>query len=373
MTQSGEPGSSMLHDFIATHREEIIALTRTKITQRLAPRALEDELANGVPLFLEQLIQALKAEPSRSTRMSEEMGQDAVKHGEEMLRRGFTVAQLVHDYGAVCQSITQLAAKQEAVISPEDYRSLNGILDDAIADAVTGYSLQREQTLSDQEAGRMGFFAHELRNLLSTALLAFQTLRNGRVGIIGNTGDVLGRSLKSLRDLVDRSLAEVRLTAGIEQRERIHVAELIEEVEASATLDAQERGLEFLVHPVEYGLEVEGDRQLLASAATNLVQNAFKFTRARGRVTLRTHTRGGLILIEVEDECGGLPQGRVEELFRPFEQRGANRTGLGLGLAISRRSVKAQGGDISVRNLPGTGCIFTIELPLLSSPTPPVH
>jgi signal transduction histidine kinase len=386
MEQTSEPGAvlesseqgrgrygSMLHDFIATHRAGIIELTRAKIAQRLAPRAIEEELSNGVPLFLDQLIQALKARPPHADRDRAEIGQDAVKHGKDMLRRGFTVAQLVHDYGAVCQAITQLAIEQGVSISAEDYRSLNGILDDAIAEAVTGYGLQHAQTLSELEIGRIGFLAHELRNLLSTAILAYQSLRNGRVGITGNTGDVLGRSLKSLRDLVDRSLAEVRLTAGIERRERLQVAELIEEVEASATLDAQERGLQFVVLPVACGLVVEGDRQLLASAAANLVQNAFKFTRPHGCVTLRALTREGRILIEVEDECGGLPQGKIEELFRPFEQRGADRTGLGLGLAISRQSVKENGGDISVHNLPGKGCVFTIELPLVALPPPPVH
>jgi signal transduction histidine kinase len=68
-------------------------------------------------------------------------------------------------------------------------------------------------------------------------------------------------------------------------------------------------------------------------------------------------------LIEVEDECGGLPPGDSEELFKVFEQRGGDRSGLGLGLAISRRGVEANGGKLYVRDLPGRGCVFTIDLP----------
>jgi signal transduction histidine kinase len=68
-------------------------------------------------------------------------------------------------------------------------------------------------------------------------------------------------------------------------------------------------------------------------------------------------------LIEVEDECGGLPPGGAEALFRPFEQRGADRAGLGLGLAISRQAIARHGGTITVRDMPGRGCVFVVEIP----------
>ena len=95
----------------------------------------------------------------------------------------------------------------------------------------------------------------------------------------------------------------------------------------------------------------------------NLVQNAFKFTAAKSHVALRARAEGERVLIEVEDECGGLPAGATEALFAPFEQRGGDRTGVGLGLSISRRGVEANGGTLRVRDLPGRGCVFTIDLP----------
>ncbi|MET0402127.1 MAG: HAMP domain-containing sensor histidine kinase [Cystobacter sp.] len=341
---------------------------RKKIADRVAPRAVEEEFQLEVPLLLEHLIQALHAEAPRAAAVQQEMEQRAVLHGQHMLRKGFTVAQLVHDYGAVCQAITEVAVDQGVLISSQDYHFMNRFLDNAIAEAVTGYGHQHEQALSQQETGRMGFFAHELRNRISTASLAYQAIKSGRVGIAGNTGNALGRSLKSLRDLVDRSLSEVRLSAGIGKRERVRVAELIQDVEASATVDAAERGIHLHVQPPDYELEVEVDRQLVESAMANLLQNAFKFTRAGGHVSLRARINGGQVLIEVEDECGGLPPGKAEELFRPFEQRGRDRSGLGLGLAISLQCVQTNGGALSVRDLPGKGCIFTIVLPLAPSP-----
>ena len=120
--------------------------------------------------------------------------------------------------------------------------------------------------------------------------------------------------------------------------------------------------------PVEDGVAIEADRQVLAAVVGNLLQNAFKFTRPRTTVTLRVGASAERVLIEIQDECGGLPGGNVDELFRPFEQRSADRTGLGLGLAFSRWGVEANDGRIYARNLPDQGCVFTIDLPRLPVP-----
>jgi len=218
----------------------------------------------------------------------------------------------------------------------------------------------------------LGYLAHELRNLIGNAILAVAAIKKGSVGVAGATGALLDRSLLGLRDLVDRALVEVRLTAGIpERRERIAIGDFIAEVQIAAAIEAQIRDLEFVVlPPLEKGLAVDGDRQILAAAVANLLQNALKFTRPLGRISLTAYAAGGRILIEVADECGGLPAGKVEELFRPFEQSSTERTGLGLGLPISRRGVEANGGKLAVRNLPGTGCVFTIELPRAATAFP---
>ncbi len=78
------------------------------------------------------------------------------------------------------------------------------------------------------------------------------------------------------------------------------------------------------------------------------------------------------ILIDVEDKCGGLPQGEAETMFHPFKQGDEDRTGLGLGLAISRRSVEANKGKLTVRDMPGEGCVFTINLPRHAVAEPPL-
>ena len=113
---------------------------------------------------------------------------------------------------------------------------------------------------------------------------------------------------------------------------------------------------------------VEADQQVLTAVVMNLLQNAFKFTRPGTTVVLSVDASPERVLIEIQDECGGLPSGNVSELFRPFQQRGADRTGIGLGLAFSRLAVEANHGRIYARNLPDRGCIFGIDLPRIPIP-----
>jgi signal transduction histidine kinase len=171
-----------------------------------------------------------------------------------------------------------------------------------------------------------------------------------------------------LRDLTSRSLAEVRLTQGVQNREQFLLSAFIAELAPAATMDAHNRGVTLAVLPVEDGVLIEADRQVLAAVVTNLLQNAFKFTRPHTTVTLRVGASTDRVLIEIQDECGGLPSGNVNELFRPFEQRGADRTGLGLGLAFSRWGVEANNGRIYAHNLPEKGCVFTVDLPRIPVP-----
>jgi signal transduction histidine kinase len=360
----------MLREFIEINRDEIIRRCRAKVITRSTPPPTRAEIDHGVPLFLDQLMDALR---SGGTQLNSEIAKSAVLHGHDLLLQGFTVSQVVHDYGDVCQSITDLALELNAPINTDDFRTLNRCLDDAIAGAVTEFGRGRNQSTLDGEAARgderLGFLAHELRNLMNTAIIAFEVLQRGDVGVAGSTGTVLKRSLVGARDLIGRSLAEVRLTQGIAHREQFLVSGFIEELALAATLEANARGITFTVMPIETGVTIEADRQILAAVVGNVLQNAFKFTRPRTSVALRVGANADRVLIEIEDECGGLPGGNAnEELFRPYEQRSADRTGLGLGLAFSRWAVEANQGRIYARTLPNKGCVFTIDLPRVAVP-----
>ncbi len=354
----------MLAMFITANRAEVIARARLKVARRAAPRPTENELTNGVPLFLDQLVGQLElAEPS-----DRELGITATLHGREMLLHGFSVRQVVQGYGDVCQVVTEMAIEKQAHIAVEDFRTLNRCLDTATAEAVGEFEHQRDLTIAGRETERLGVLAHELRNHLNNAVVAFDMFRRGNVAVNGSTGALLGRSLSRLRDTIERALAEVRLESGVTARQRMLLWDLISEVEVSATFEANGRGVGLTLTQDDGGAVIEVDLHILSSAVGNLLQNAFKFTPRGGGVSLRTRATRERVFIDIEDECGGLPVGGAEPLFQPYVQRSGNRSGVGLGLGISRRGVESEGGVLRAIDLPGKGCVFTIELPRSMDP-----
>jgi signal transduction histidine kinase len=355
----------MLASFIGANRDAIVARARARVAARMSPKPTEFELSSGIPTFVEQLREALQIAESSDVLDHTAINASAERHGGEMMKRGLTIGQVVHDYGDVCQTVTSLVVELAAPITGEEFRTLNLCLDDAIAGAVTEYSRLREQASKDLGTERLGILAHEMRNLLSTAILSFDIIKSGQVGATGSTATVHRRSLLGLRDLIDRSLADVRLEAGVQHPEVIRVGELFAEIEIGAHIQAEGRAIRLTIGDVEGGLKIFGDRQILAAAISNLLQNAFKFSKRNGHVSLTARQTADRIFIDVEDECGGLPPGKAEDLFRPYEQRGTDLTGVGLGLSIVSKAAKASSGSVSVRNLPGKGCVFTLELPRL--------
>jgi signal transduction histidine kinase len=376
----------MMHDFLANNRSDLIDRCRAKVSQRPARRATAHQLQNGVPLFLDQLIRTLQTEqtsrPMDSLKISgpaggggspSEIGKSAALHGRELLNLGFSIDQVVHDYGDICQAISDLAYERDAPFAVDEFRTLNRCLDNAIADAVAEFSYQRDFALADSEGiemhERLDFFTHEMPNYLQTAKLAFTAAKMGNPRLSGATGTVLERSLNGLGDLIDRFIEETRaMNRSSVQSGLFSVAEFVTELAYAASLAAHVRGCVLTVSPVDSRLAISGDRDQLYAAVGNLLQNAFKFTESNTEVTLDAYALSDRILIDVKDHCGGLPPGNAEQMFLPFTQRNVDKTGLGLGLSIARSSIEAIDGILSVRDVPGTGCIFTVSLPRYALP-----
>jgi signal transduction histidine kinase len=361
----------MLHDFLQANREELISRTSAKASAR-SPSASPGELENGVPLFLAQLRETLRLEVTATPFSPTAIGAGAARHGRELLAGGYSISQVVHDYADVSQAITELAVEQGATIRPEEFHTLSRCLDTAIAEAVSEYGRLEEEAISRRDLQHRGQIAHELRNLVQTALLSFKVLDAGKVGASGFRG-VLGRSLVNIRDLADGVVSEVRLAATARRHDRVSLLALVDEIAGAATLHAQYRDIQLAIEPVDPALAIDVDTQLVASAVMNLVHNAFQYTHAHGHVTIRAHADEGRAFIDVEDECGGLGKGATEQAHPFGDRRRSGRSGLGLGLSISRSAVTANGGEIHTRDLPGKGCIFTIELPLAAPPATWAH
>jgi hypothetical protein len=130
----------MLHEFISIYRDAIIARTRKRLAARPWPSASPAELDHGVPLFLSQLTATLEGEMGASRFSANAIGASDAHHGRDLRELGFSVAQVVHDYGDICQALTELALEHSAPITTEEFHTLNRCLDTAIAEAVTEHS-----------------------------------------------------------------------------------------------------------------------------------------------------------------------------------------------------------------------------------------
>ncbi len=146
----------MLHDFIELNRDELVARTSGKVSARPFDSRGRREIEFGVPLFLTQLVETLRREKTSSPFPPNAIGSAAARHGQELLGMGFTVAQVVHDYGDICQAITELAVERMALISAEDFHTLNRCLDTAIAEAVTEHARLLQEASGREEVLRLG-------------------------------------------------------------------------------------------------------------------------------------------------------------------------------------------------------------------------
>lgn len=372
----------MMHEFLIAHRHELERRCREKVANRSDRPTNKQQLEHGIPMFLNQLIRTLLAEDQGAVAEAlaisgsssgdpfrhAEVGVSAAIHGADLLTLGYSINEVVHDYGDLCQAVSDLSLDLNEAFTIEEFRTLNRCLDNGIADAVTAFSEHRDLVIADHQAletnERLGFFAHELRNHLNTAMLALAAIKSGNVGLIGATGSVLDRSLVGLRGLIDRSLAEVRIGPGMTlHRSVFRLSDFIGEIRYSASLEAELLNCKFYVEEVSSMLIIEVDKDLLFSALGNLLHNAFKFSGRGGVVTLGVDAGKDRISITVEDSGPGLSKAAAQDMFLPFTQGGNNRSGLGLGMSIARRSVEANGGLLTVESELGHGCRFIIDLP----------
>jgi len=206
----------MLHKFITSNQSELIERCHEKVAKRFEPSIPPALVNNGVPLFLKQLSSTLLAEQHGSKReayspeptpVNTDIGRAAALHGAEMLRLGHSIDQVVHEYGDVCQSVTDMALERNFLISTDEFRTLNRCLDNAIADAVASFSESRRHTIAAVGEGaalELEQFLGENERLIEATLHAFGAIRTGNVGLRGPTGDLLRRLLEDMRGLVQR-------------------------------------------------------------------------------------------------------------------------------------------------------------------------
>ena len=256
-----------LHEFIVENRDEIIRRCRAKVATRSMPPPTEAEIDHGVPLFLDQLVDALRL----GLRSSPQIEKSAVRHGHDLLLQGFTVSQVVHDYGDVCQAVTELAVEMNAPIGTDDFRTLNRCLDDAIAGAVTEYGRERNQSTLDE---RVRTRKRAARVPGSRAAEPGQhrdaRVRGAQEGEMSESPAApapcsIAACLAFARSWTARSPRSGSRRA-FQNRERIPGLAIHRRARAGGNAGGEHQGAsDSTVMPVEDGVIIEADRQVLAA------------------------------------------------------------------------------------------------------------
>lgn len=362
----------MLYDFLKQHKAAITSLCKEKVLSDSKSKPKTTLLDEGLPIFYDELIAVLQRTAAASTSVSDSSNfhitnrikaGDAAAHGRESLRLGYSISQVVHSYGAICQSITEYVDLKSFKMTPREFQDLNFCLDCAIAEAVAEFENRETRKLDKNEVEKFGFLIHEIKNSLVAASIAYEMIKKGKVGNMGATSQALTSSLERMKKLIAGVEKEIRLRGNTEvTRTQFFLIDLLNEVEIISNITGKSKNVN-LEYDVDPTLQLTADRDMVFTALLNLVNNAIKFTKKSGKVSVRGKISGERIVIDVEDECGGLSDEDTEQLFTPFTQTGKDKTGMGLGLSLSRQAIGLNQGTLTARNIPGKGCIFTIDLP----------
>jgi signal transduction histidine kinase len=349
-----------LYELLADRKSEVMQRWLDEVRGTLHPESMPRvELVDHLPGFIEQLALKLR------NRHAVDAAEIAEDHGAQRLALGFSLDSVVREYGAMRVAILAVAKSAGITISSHEYEVIFDTVISAIAGAVSEYARQRDAEMQRQATEHFAFVAHELRNPLSSAILALTSLeKRNLLDMSDRATKALDHGLRSVHELIDHSLRVARIGSGIDLKpESVLLSRLLHDTESAVALNADAKDIRLEVC-LEDDQEMVVDVRLVQSALSNLVRNAIKFTHASGTVMLRGKVAGGRATIEIEDACGGLPPGDLERVFSPFVQLGPDAgSGFGLGLAIARQAMDAHGGALRVQNLPQKGCIFVLELP----------
>lgn len=352
-----------LADWVESRRAEIIQRWIDSVRPPLAIESLPRELlVDSLPEFIDEMLAILRGGEARGEGLLLHMG---AEHGKQRFALGFDPSEMVREYSLLRGVLYSLFEESGFVPTLAEMRALSHFLDLGVANGVAEFVRVRDLQMDEQASEHLAFLAHELRNPLTSVHLALHSLSRDVPESRRRSVEVMERGLAMATDLIDSQLVELRLRAGsrpsfVEIEAREFLSDAIEGVRPNAESKGQSLALD-----VQTDIPFAGDLRLLRSVLRNLLGNAVKFSEEGAVITLRAKKVMGRLILEVEDRCGGLPKGMAEKMFNPYVQFGRDRSGHGLGLAIAKQAVDAHTGTIRVHDLPGKGCNFIVDLPLV--------
>jgi signal transduction histidine kinase len=201
---------------------------------------------------------------------------------------------------------------------------------------------------------------HDLRNILSTALLVSDRLERSQDPAVQAVAPKLIQTLERAIRLCQGTLDFARSRPPRPKLGKIALRPLIDEVIGALEVGSQPVEL---INEVAPGISLRADADQLHRLFLNLARNALQAMPEGGRLAFRSRRSGGLAEIDVTDTGPGLPRAARERLFEPFAAS-TSTSGAGLGLAISREIARAHGGDLRLLATGPGGTTFTLQLPI---------
>jgi len=232
---------------------------------------------------------------------------------------------------------------------------------DSMAERIEGLMESQQRLLRD--------VSHELRSPLARLVVALELARSRAGEAAAGPLDRIEREAGRLDDLIGQLLLLERLEAGTtgDEAVQLDLAALLTEVVGDAGFETAAEGTEVRFEPCD-GCRVSGQPTLLCSAFDNVIRNAVHHTEPGSVVDVDLATDDEGVRVTVRDHGPGIGADELERVFEPFyrveEARDRSSGGVGLGLAIAARAVRAHGGGISAANHPDGGLVVTMRLPV---------
>lgn len=252
------------------------------------------------------------------------------------------------------ENLTESAVNENEI--PE-FRMLSQSFNQMLGRISTAFEAQRQFT---------GNAAHELRTPLALmqAQMDLYTKEQGKMTDMTEIITTLQEQMERL-SLMVTTLLDMSELETVRRTDRIELAAMIEEILADLSPVAEKQSI--TLEQAGEEVELTGSDILIYRVIFNLVENAIKYNRPGGRVTVSTGRSGSKVLIRVADTGGGIPLEYQKSIFQPFFRvdKSVSRAlgGVGLGLALVWETVKLHGGRVWIEKSTPAGTVFTVELP----------
>ena len=358
-----------LGELINKHRNELLSSWHNEVS--LLPGASQLDaptIIDHIPQLLTELSQKLISNEEQPGHIA-----SSSDHGVQRWKVGFDITEVVAEYGILRRCIDRLAEKNGLSLTNHAGRVVNGVFDEAVAEATKAYATYMTVELQKRREEHLSFVVHDLRTplqaiSLSTILLERSLPEEAATEQFTKSLLILRRNIARLDALILRVLqddANLQLVESPNLQPREFdlwpiVETLIQDLHPIASESET-----ILINDVPSDLTIVADARLLAQVFQNLLSNAIKFT-PNGRVIIgaQLSESAGELTCWVEDSGAGIEQARLSKIFEKLEtDQKPEKRGMGLGLAIVKRIVELHGGKIEVESTVGAGSTFKIELP----------